>query len=87
MQLSDHLSARSGLPTVLQLLTAQLQSHSPCPTPGTASQGTRDTEQGTAGTMGQGWLWRQGWKASTQQAKWLWMGAGDTVEGSKEEPS
>lgn len=35
----------------------------------------------------QGWLWRLGWKASTQQAKWLWMGAGDTTEGSKQEPS
>lgn len=29
----------------------------------------------------------QGWKASTRQAKWLWMGAGDTTEGSKQEPS
>lgn len=36
MQLSNHLSVGSGLPTVLQLLTAQLQSHSPCLTPGTA---------------------------------------------------
>lgn len=35
----------------------------------------------------QGWLWRLGWKAATQQAKWLWMGAGDTTEGSKQEPS
>lgn len=35
----------------------------------------------------QGWLWRRGWKASTRQAKWLWMGAGDTVEGNKQEPS
>lgn len=37
---------------MLQLLTAQLQNHSPCPTAGTAPQGTRDTQLGAAGIVG-----------------------------------